>query len=550
MIHSPSPPLIKVADWGVAAFSPPGLQLETSCGSPHYASPGIVKGMKYQGNATDIWSCGVILYALLTVKTGVYEILAYIDPMARDLLTCMLVVDVKQRIAIPEILGYPWFDEKTPGIVYVPAPSVTEPAKSLASEVHIDDELLESLCVSWGKHADVEGIKADLLKQTLKDRGIILEVDGAQVSLSGKIITKPYRSPSQKRSNGLELDTLLRFRRLHTSRDAPPLPSRSPSPAVDVPSPTSVTRSRALSPYSQAPTRQFTLPTSPEDAHQSGRGQENKGNSERYEGRYAYQEDDSISVAGGFAKPRGGGRVGRELRNIPPLDLHPSTLNTKRPVLSSPTQPTPPGMPYILLSPVGEFKGWFSNLFNWRAHTYVLCSTNNLAVTRIETVRTLEQLGVSIALEDPDGNASTTASILRCRTNEIVDGATGAVVQKHVRFRVEFSVGSAQVGGFPAPTVGAGSSTSTGASITVSAGVGTSSLPSSAMMSPRHASALGKQAMAVGYACAIVLVQEKGSLSTFRAVCRWLREEWTLDALQSPPGGGSGGQGVFLEQQQ
>lgn len=233
---------------------------------------------------------------------------------------------------------------------------------------------------------------------------------------------------------------------------------------------------------------------------------------------------------------------------VPPLDLHPSTLNAKRPALSSPTQPTPLGVPSILSSPVGEFKGWFSNLFNWRAHTYVLCSTNNLVATRTETVRILEQLGVLVVLEDSDSNNDGTAVMLRCRTNEIVDGTTGPVVQKHVRFRVEFSLGSTQVGGFVAPTVGAGSSTSTGTS--VSTGVGTSSSPSptglsSSLMSPRHA--LGRQATAVGYACAIVLVQEKGSLSTFRAVCRWLREEWTLDALQSPPGGG---QGIFLEQQQ
>ena len=116
LIHSLSPPLIKIADWGMAAFAPPALQLETSCGSPHYASPEIVKGMKYQGNATDIWSCGVILYALLTgrlpfddqnvrtllakVKTGVYEIPAHIEPLARDLLTRMLVVDVNQRITV------------------------------------------------------------------------------------------------------------------------------------------------------------------------------------------------------------------------------------------------------------------------------------------------------------------------------------------------------------------------------------------------------------------------------------------------------------------
>ena len=147
-----------------------------------------------------------------------------------------------------------------------------------------------------------------------------------------------------------------------------------------------------------------------------------------------------------------------------------------------------------------------------------------------------------------------TAAVLRCRTNEVVDEGTGAVVQKHVRFRVEFSVGSTQVGGFVAPTVATGSSTSAGASVSAGVGtqiVGASASPtgiSSSLVSPRHA--LGKQAMAVGYACAIVVVQEKGSLSTFRAVCRWLREEWTLDALMSPPGGGPSGQGIFLEQQQ
>lgn len=116
LIHALSPPLIKIADWGMAAFSPPTSHLETSCGSPHYASPEIVNGLKYNGCATDIWSCGVILYALLTgrlpfddknvrtllakVKTGRYEVPAYIDPQAKDLLTRMLVVDVGKRITV------------------------------------------------------------------------------------------------------------------------------------------------------------------------------------------------------------------------------------------------------------------------------------------------------------------------------------------------------------------------------------------------------------------------------------------------------------------
>ena len=116
LIHSIHPPLLKIADWGMAAFAPPAWHLETSCGSPHYASPEIVNGHKYQGTATDIWSCGVILFALLTgrlpfddknvrnllgkVKLGKYEIPPFVDLQAKDLISRMLVVDVTKRITV------------------------------------------------------------------------------------------------------------------------------------------------------------------------------------------------------------------------------------------------------------------------------------------------------------------------------------------------------------------------------------------------------------------------------------------------------------------
>lgn len=116
LIHSLNPPRIKIADWGMAAFAAPGHQLATSCGSPHYASPEIVNGKKYSGTATDIWSCGVILYALLTgrlpfdhkdiktllgkVKTGKFEIPSYVHHEAADLIRKMIVVDVDHRIKV------------------------------------------------------------------------------------------------------------------------------------------------------------------------------------------------------------------------------------------------------------------------------------------------------------------------------------------------------------------------------------------------------------------------------------------------------------------
>ena len=56
----------KIADFGFARYTKSSLA-ETSCGSPHYAAPEVIKGTQYDGKAADIWSCGVILYALLAV---------------------------------------------------------------------------------------------------------------------------------------------------------------------------------------------------------------------------------------------------------------------------------------------------------------------------------------------------------------------------------------------------------------------------------------------------------------------------------------------------
>lgn len=120
LIHSIDPPLVKIADWGMATFAPPSHKLDTSCGSPHYASPEIVNGEKYNGTSTDIWSCGVILFALLTgrlpfddknirhllskVKSGKFEIPSWMDPSAKDLISRMLVVDVSARITVRSVV--------------------------------------------------------------------------------------------------------------------------------------------------------------------------------------------------------------------------------------------------------------------------------------------------------------------------------------------------------------------------------------------------------------------------------------------------------------
>ncbi|CAI7846608.1 unnamed protein product [Closterium sp. NIES-54] len=56
---------IKIADFGLSNVMRDGHFLKTSCGSPNYAAPEVISGKLYAGPEVDVWSAGVILYALL-----------------------------------------------------------------------------------------------------------------------------------------------------------------------------------------------------------------------------------------------------------------------------------------------------------------------------------------------------------------------------------------------------------------------------------------------------------------------------------------------------
>lgn len=56
---------IKIVDFGLSNTFKEAELLKTACGSPCYAAPEMIEGKKYNGALVDIWSIGVILYALI-----------------------------------------------------------------------------------------------------------------------------------------------------------------------------------------------------------------------------------------------------------------------------------------------------------------------------------------------------------------------------------------------------------------------------------------------------------------------------------------------------
>ena len=59
--------LLKIIDFGLSNYFTKGQKelLSTPCGSPCYASPEMVAGKKYDGMKIDVWSTGIILFAML-----------------------------------------------------------------------------------------------------------------------------------------------------------------------------------------------------------------------------------------------------------------------------------------------------------------------------------------------------------------------------------------------------------------------------------------------------------------------------------------------------
>ncbi|TKS89892.1 Serine/threonine-protein kinase BRSK2 [Collichthys lucidus] len=103
---------IRIADFGMASLQ--GIHVDS-----------VWQGEKYDGRRADVWSCGVILFALLVgalpfdhdnlrqllekVKSGVFHMPHFIPPDCQSLLKGMIEVNPEKRLTLEAIQKHAWY---------------------------------------------------------------------------------------------------------------------------------------------------------------------------------------------------------------------------------------------------------------------------------------------------------------------------------------------------------------------------------------------------------------------------------------------------------
>jgi calcium-dependent protein kinase len=122
-------PRVKICDFGTSKMFEKGAIQRKLVGSSYYIAPEVLK--KHYDEKCDLWSCGVILYILLSgrppfggendkeimerVSIGKYDLQSSpfnkVSKNGIDLIQKLLIMDPKKRISAQDALLHPWFKD-------------------------------------------------------------------------------------------------------------------------------------------------------------------------------------------------------------------------------------------------------------------------------------------------------------------------------------------------------------------------------------------------------------------------------------------------------
>ncbi|GIZ39487.1 hypothetical protein CKM354_000286900 [Cercospora kikuchii] len=239
---------VKLIDFGMAALQPKGRLLSTPCGSPHYAAPEVVSNRPYDGPLADAWSCGVILYVMLTgttpfnydktndirilfrdITAAKYHMPKFLSRGAQDLIFRIFKADPKKRLTMDEVWDHPFMHEYDEEFDLLGPDGTKEAAVGKPPQIEewrvkkiqdIDREILSNMRTLW--HSESE----QSLIQKLLDKD---DLNQEKLFYAALLKHKEETLESYDETDGVSYSAS----DYHHSRppfedDAPPMPSSAP----------------------------------------------------------------------------------------------------------------------------------------------------------------------------------------------------------------------------------------------------------------------------------------------------------------------------------
>lgn len=237
---------IRLIDFGLAnVFSVENPFLKTSCGSPQYAPPEMLCDETSYTAVSDIWSIGIILYAMVHKRLPfdddnivklfnkvryaepIYK--ARMSPQLKDLLRKMLTKEPRKRITLRQIKEHPWFSQYQ----YSDIMNLSFGDNYQWQVMSIDSEIVADMKMCG---YDVSALTNDLLTGKINQATTVYRIKRknkivkamASISLESQNSRKLQRHPATNSAKDVAPRNMLGLPHL-VARRAPPLPLPRPT---------------------------------------------------------------------------------------------------------------------------------------------------------------------------------------------------------------------------------------------------------------------------------------------------------------------------------
>lgn len=222
---------IKIVDFGLSNTYLQNEKLKSACGSPSYAAPEMIQGLEYEGLSVDIWSCGIILYAMACgclpfddnnnsnlfnkIINGKFELPKYLSLNLQDILIKILKTDPKKRLGLEGIKNHKWMMTckymASPGLIIgndeIP---IDDDVMKELEEMNFNKEIIRKM-IKENKHNRETTLYYLLLKKKIN---LKLETIG---DLSGKMFVEYTMKVKNEKENEKDSRAIVNTQKVYSS---------------------------------------------------------------------------------------------------------------------------------------------------------------------------------------------------------------------------------------------------------------------------------------------------------------------------------------------